>query len=335
MIWWFRRVSDGWKTQWLETVYFYLCVHRFLISHVSSCRCSVFAVAMYPTISDRVLRTRDRQCEFVPAENPNFVVALALLGHHIPCLIITISYVIVYLEIRKLIRTRPQDKFKAASAAAVAAAPSRAGPSVAPTNEASTVIAVKPRDNETVNDELQSREIDDTSIDMDAARASSNPRGTAATTTRPPPAGRSNAATASTTATSNGGGSSNHDRERKTFVTLSYIVIAYVLCWVPFHFIYDVSFIKPEIVPQQLFVALFWMTYVNSLLNPFLYAFSSADVRTAVRKMILCQFKKTVLGICYLRRSARTHTHLCFCFHTFQLTKAIGGWLRRADGVGL
>ena len=77
------------------------------------CRLTVFAVAMYPTISDRILRTRDRVCEFVPSENPGFVIVLALLGHHVPCTVIIVSYVIVFVEFRKLMRTKPQDKFAA------------------------------------------------------------------------------------------------------------------------------------------------------------------------------------------------------------------------------
>jgi len=80
------------------------------------------------------------------------------------------------------------------------------------------------------------------------------------------------------------------DRERKSFVTLSYIVIGYVVCWVPFHFVYDVSFIRPDLISDadDLFTATFWLTYVNSTINPFLYAFSSADLRNAVVKMLKC-----------------------------------------------
>jgi len=240
---------------------------------------------MYPTISDRVLRTRDRQCEFVPSENPKFVIALALLGHHLPSLVITISYVIVYIEIRKLVRTRPQDKFKKAVPSAA-----RVGPiTVAPINEDAASTS-QPRHNKEpeVNEAAE-----DTNIDGEHTRASlSSPSTVAAANLQPATVAHQIKTTMSTSATSSGGGSINSDRERKTFVTLSYIVIAYVLCWVPFHFIYDTSFIRPDIVPQELFVALFWMTYVNSALNPFLYAFSSADVRTAFKKMIKCQFRK-------------------------------------------
>ena len=79
------------------------------------------------------------------------------------------------------------------------------------------------------------------------------------------------------------------DRERKTFVTLSYIIVAYVVCWVPFQLVYDTSIVRPDLVSDNLFTITFWMTYVNSFINPFLYAFSSKDVRDAFRKIILCK----------------------------------------------
>jgi len=76
------------------------------------------------------------------------------------------------------------------------------------------------------------------------------------------------------------------DRERKNFVTLSYIVNGYVVCWLPFHIIYEVRFVRPELISRDLFTAVFWLTYANSTINPFLYAFSSADLRNAVVKML-------------------------------------------------
>jgi len=79
-------------------------------------------------------------------------------------------------------------------------------------------------------------------------------------------------------------------KQKKAFITLSYIVVAYMVCWVPFHFVFDVSLANPEIVPEDLYTAAFWMTYVNSGLNPFMYAFSSADFRGAVVQLIKCRY---------------------------------------------
>jgi len=79
---------------------------------------------------------------------------------------------------------------------------------------------------------------------------------------------------------------------RKAFITLSYIVLAYVLCWSPFHFVFDVSLASPESVSADLYTAAFWLACINSGLNPFMYAFSSADFRTAVVHIMKCRFCK-------------------------------------------
>ncbi|KAK7102785.1 hypothetical protein V1264_020964 [Littorina saxatilis] len=74
-------------------------------------------------------------------------------------------------------------------------------------------------------------------------------------------------------------------KEMKAFVTLSYIVISYLVCWVPFHVVFDVSAVRPDLVPDIVFTVTFWMTYLNSTINPILYNFSSKDFRNAFRDM--------------------------------------------------
>ena len=66
-------------------------------------------MTLYPVISDRVLRTIDYECVFLPDQNPVFVVAMALVGHHVPATIIVVCYAVVFYEIRRLIKTRPQN----------------------------------------------------------------------------------------------------------------------------------------------------------------------------------------------------------------------------------
>ena len=43
-------------------------------------------------------------------------------------------------------------------------------------------------------------------------------------------------------------GKGSKNSRRKAFITLSYIVVAYVVCWVPFQFVFDVSLAKPEAI---------------------------------------------------------------------------------------
>ncbi|XP_041349582.1 alpha-2B adrenergic receptor-like [Gigantopelta aegis] len=75
-------------------------------------------------------------------------------------------------------------------------------------------------------------------------------------------------------------------RERKVFVTLTYIIFGYMICWVPFHFVFDVSAIDPTLVPEIVYTITFWMTYLNSTVNPFLYNFSSPEFRKAFKKIL-------------------------------------------------
>ena len=71
-------------------------------------RLATAIVILYPVISDRVMRTLDYECVFLPDKNPVFVVAMAFVGHHIPCVVIVVCYAVVYYEIRRLVKTRPQ-----------------------------------------------------------------------------------------------------------------------------------------------------------------------------------------------------------------------------------
>lgn len=81
---------------------------------------------------------------------------------------------------------------------------------------------------------------------------------------------------------------SRADRDRKTFITLTYILATYLVCWVPFHFVFDCSAINPSLVPDKLYTAAFWMTYVNSTLNPIVYAFSNKEFKEAFKRVLHC-----------------------------------------------
>lgn len=85
----------------------------------------------------------------------------------------------------------------------------------------------------------------------------------------------------------------DHDRynqERKSFITLAYIIFSYLACWLPFHFVFDISAIDPDRVPEMIYTVTFWLTYFNSTINPFLYAYSNKDFQNAFRRVIKGQF---------------------------------------------
>lgn len=83
----------------------------------------------------------------------------------------------------------------------------------------------------------------------------------------------------------------SQNRERKIFVTLTYVLSSYLICWFPFYIAFDTYAWKPELVPGELYTFFFWMTYVNSTLNPFIYAYTSKEFRSAFVKVLRCLYK--------------------------------------------
>lgn len=75
-------------------------------------------------------------------------------------------------------------------------------------------------------------------------------------------------------------------REKKIFVTLTYILCGYLACWLPFHVVFDVIAIDPTCVPGSVLKLTYWLAYMNSTINPILYNYSNPDFRRAF-KMIL------------------------------------------------
>ncbi|XP_786201.1 muscarinic acetylcholine receptor M3-like [Strongylocentrotus purpuratus] len=82
---------------------------------------------------------------------------------------------------------------------------------------------------------------------------------------------------------------------RKATRTLLFIVIAFVVSWLPQSIISLIYSIEPVLVvpglprPARLFFG--WMTYLNSLLNPISYAVSQPLFRSTIFNMFLCRRK--------------------------------------------
>jgi hypothetical protein len=79
------------------------------------------------------------------------------------------------------------------------------------------------------------------------------------------------------------------EKEKKIFYTLQLIVLSYAILWVPFHIVFDISISKPNLVPEIIWHVTFWMTYVNSTVNPIVYTLSSPGFRFAFIKIFRCK----------------------------------------------
>uniref|UniRef100_A0A8C3XHG2 G-protein coupled receptors family 1 profile domain-containing protein n=1 Tax=Cyanoderma ruficeps TaxID=181631 RepID=A0A8C3XHG2_9PASS len=76
-------------------------------------------------------------------------------------------------------------------------------------------------------------------------------------------------------------------KEHKALKTLGIIMGIFTLCWLPFFVANIIKVFCRSLVPDQLFLFLNWLGYVNSAFNPIIYC-RSPDFRSAFRKLLCC-----------------------------------------------
>ncbi|XP_033991303.1 5-hydroxytryptamine receptor 4 isoform X1 [Trematomus bernacchii] len=95
-----------------------------------------------------------------------------------------------------------------------------------------------------------------------------------------------------------GGGGIDHQRnhrmrtETKAAKTLCIIMGCFCLCWAPFFVTNVVDPFIDYAVPEQLWIACLWLGYINSMLNPILYAFLNKSFRRAFLIILCCGRKR-------------------------------------------
>uniref|UniRef100_A0A3Q3C4K7 5-hydroxytryptamine receptor 4 n=1 Tax=Haplochromis burtoni TaxID=8153 RepID=A0A3Q3C4K7_HAPBU len=88
-----------------------------------------------------------------------------------------------------------------------------------------------------------------------------------------------------------GAGTSRNHRmrtETKAAKTLCIIMGCFCLCWAPFFVTNVVDPFIDYTVPEQLWAACLWLGYINSMLNPILYAFLNKSFRRAFLIILCC-----------------------------------------------
>ncbi|XP_055618139.1 5-hydroxytryptamine receptor 1A-alpha isoform X2 [Toxorhynchites rutilus septentrionalis] len=80
-------------------------------------------------------------------------------------------------------------------------------------------------------------------------------------------------------------------RENKTTQTLSIVVGGFIACWLPFFILYLLTpFLPKELAAPKLGEFFTWLGWINSAINPFIYAFYSVDFRAAFWRLTLRRF---------------------------------------------
>ncbi|CAF3267007.1 unnamed protein product [Rotaria socialis] len=77
-------------------------------------------------------------------------------------------------------------------------------------------------------------------------------------------------------------------RNQKASRMLGILLAVFLICWLPFTISYPAMIFYHNGFPPQLESIIFWFGYVNSLLNPFLYVYSSRNFRQAVIETLCC-----------------------------------------------
>ncbi|KAG9329668.1 hypothetical protein JZ751_003250 [Albula glossodonta] len=80
--------------------------------------------------------------------------------------------------------------------------------------------------------------------------------------------------------------------ETKAAKTLCIIMGCFCLCWAPFFITNVVDPFIGYTVPDKLWTACLWLGYINSMLNPILYAFLNKSFRRAFLIILCCGHKR-------------------------------------------
>lgn len=88
---------------------------------------------------------------------------------------------------------------------------------------------------------------------------------------------------------------SNSNREKGVTYKLGFIMCTFLICWLPFSFLWPFLSVYPDYINQNLYVFSFWLAYANSVFTPLILFYNNAKYRQALfwLKNFLCrQFRK-------------------------------------------
>ncbi|XP_073771287.1 trace amine-associated receptor 13c-like [Danio rerio] len=83
--------------------------------------------------------------------------------------------------------------------------------------------------------------------------------------------------------------------ESKAALTLGIIVTVYLLCYIPFYILYMLSVTGTTIISSTTMTFLIWTLYINSSVNPLVYALFYSWFKISVKHILTCKIFSPVL----------------------------------------
>ena len=97
-------------------------------------------------------------------------------------------------------------------------------------------------------------------------------------------------------------------RNRKAARMLGLLVTAFLICWFPFSVCYPLGQFYPNAAPNYLTIIIWWMGYLNSTINPFLYVYSNKTIRRSVRDLFYKRIWQFFIGSNKINQNFRSNS---------------------------
>jgi hypothetical protein len=80
-------------------------------------------------------------------------------------------------------------------------------------------------------------------------------------------------------------------RNQRAAKMLGLLIVCFTVCWLPFIVTFPITQFYANVVPNSVNLLVWWLGYINSALNPFLYFFANRSIRSSVRTMFVRRFR--------------------------------------------